>query len=719
MQNSGKLTAPRYGANVSGTTFANGTDDLSTDELNTQTLRYISINFNHVKAAALIDTGCNINVMSKDLYDKIDDNVKTTIDHSNQVLVKVADNSIVRCRGSAKVTLSFNGGRTEIEVLVMDKTSNPLILGTGFLTSVGAKLDFVTNALEITKVKLRTLTSVTIPPKSESILPVKVPSHVPLGTNGICVGNRSIDNRGIIMAKSLACVSSQHTVPVKLLNPGNNPVSIKRNFPIGLLRLLDPECLVTPMFSSHKQASVNQIETIDHKGKTTDQETFFDNFDLSNIHHLDPSQQQEIKGLLYSYKDIFVTKENPTIGLTPLVHHTIHVDANARLPHQRPYRLSPEKKVVLRHQLEALIERGVITPIQDNEEVPITSPIVLVSKPKAKVSPGQSPKEASLAQWRFCTDFRALNKVTTDSHYNIPDLQDLVESFAEHRPNFITTLDLSHGFHQIAVDPASTKYTAFNTCFGTYKYLRLPMGLKTSPNTMQLLMDRVLQGLTFKSCLSYLDDLLITSSSFQKHLTEVGEVFDRLREANLKIGPGKCSFAQSKSTFLGHVVSSEGIQPPPDRLEKIRKLIPPKNITELRRTLGIFNWFRKFILNFSTEAAPLMKLMRKGNTFKWRDIEQDAFNTLKARLLHSDILAFPRYDIPFHLAVDTSCEGTGYMLYQIHPESEYPKGSSEKERTRVVRFGSKALTKWQRSYGPTKLELLGVLHAVLDCAHYV
>lgn len=262
------------------------------------------------------------------------------------------------------------------------------------------------------------------------------------------------------------------------------------------------------MFDSTYQATANQISTT---GQTTDssgRQAFFENFDLTNTQHLDANQQQKIKELLWSYNDIFVTTGNPDIGLTPLgEHNKIHVSQEAKLPHQRPYRLSPEKKVVLRHQLEELITRGVIVPVDDHEELPITSPIVLVSKPKAKVSKNQSSKEASLAQWRFCTDFRALNKATIDSHYNIPDLQELVESFAEHKPNFITTLDLSHGFHQIAVEPDSTKYTAFNTCFGTYKYLRLPMGLKTSPNTMQLLMDRVLKGLTFKSCLSYLDDL--------------------------------------------------------------------------------------------------------------------------------------------------------------------------------------------------------------------
>ena len=241
------------------------------------------------------------------------------------------------------------------------------------------------------------------------------------------------------------------------------------------------------------------------------------------------------------------------------------------------------------------------------------------------------------------------------------------------------------------------------------------MGLKTSPNTMQLLMDSVLKGLAFKPCLGYLDDLLIASPTFKDHIAEVSEVFNRLRQPNLKTGPRKCSFAQSKCTFFGHEVSSEGIRPPVDRFEKIRKL-HQRAQTHSRP----FHWFRKFIPNFSTLAAPLIKLMRKNNTFRWTDQLQLAFDNLKDKLLTSDILAFPRFDIPFRLSVDTSCEGTGYMLSQIHPEEEYPRGASEKECTWVVRSGSKALTKWQPSYtARTKLKLLGVLHAVLDCAPYV
>ena len=94
------------------------------------------------------------------------------------------------------------------------------------------------------------------------------------------------------------------------------------------------------------------------------------------------------------------------------------------------------------------------------------------------------------------------------------------------------------------ISPDSTRFTAFNTCFGTFKFLRLPMGLRTSLNSFQLLMDKVLHGLKFQSVLCYLDDILIFSETFESHLNDLKEVFSRLREAGLKLGPSKCRFAK-------------------------------------------------------------------------------------------------------------------------------------------------------------------------------
>lgn len=155
------------------------------------------------------------------------------------------------------------------------------------------------------------------------------------------------------------------------------------------------------------------------------------------------------------------------------------------------------------------------------------------------------------------------------------------------------------------------------------------MGLKTSPNSFQLLMDKVLKGLTFKSVLCYLDDVLICSDTFENHIKDLSDVFTRLQEAGLKLGPSKCLFAKRSCVFLGHEISKDGIRPPKEKVTEIENYPAPTNIKQLRTMLGLFNWFRKFLPNYSAIIQPLTRLTRKGVKFKWNSEHQFAFDELK------------------------------------------------------------------------------------------
>ena len=158
--------------------------------------------------------------------------------------------------------------------------------------------------------------------------------------------------------------------------------------------------------------------------------------------------------------------------------------------------------------------------------------------------------------FRFCVDFRYLNSQTQDFCYATPDVQELTESFSHRTPNFISSIDLSSGFFQMrTVKPVLVVTRVYQVhcfqyrCFGTFKFSRLPMGLKTSLNSFQLLMDRVLNGLSFKSTLCYLDDVLIFSETYDQHMKDLQEVFDRFRQAGLKLSSQKCKFAQRRTIF--------------------------------------------------------------------------------------------------------------------------------------------------------------------------
>jgi hypothetical protein len=194
-------------------------------------------------------------------------------------------------------------------------------------------------------------------------------------------------------------------------------------------------------------------------------------------------------------------------------------------------------------------------------------------------------------------------------------------------------------------------------------------------------------------------------------LSNIQEVFDRFRQAGLNLNSKKCSFAQSSVIFLGHHISKDGIRSPPDRVKALSEFPAPKNTKQLRRALGMFNWFRKYINNYSSIAELLTPLLKKNVKFMWTNEQEMSLKKLKNSLMNSEILSFPRFDLPFVLAVYSST-GIGYILYQRNPDNS-------DDKVQIIRFGSKSLNTLQKSYGPTKLELISVVTSIIDCASYL
>ena len=196
-------------------------------------------------------------------------------------------------------------------------------------------------------------------------------------------------------------------------------------------------------------------------------------------------------------------------------------------------------------QVEEMLANGVIEP----SDSPWANPIVLV-------------KKHSDNSYRFCLDFRSLNKITKTDSYPLPRIDATLDALGSITPKYFTTLDLMSGFHQMALAPSACEKTAFATPGrngGFYQFKKMPFGLKNSPSSFMRLMSRVLQGLTWRNCLIYLDDIIIFSSSFDQHIKDIESVFGRLRQANLRLKLSKCHFAKSSVKFLGHVVSQEGV----------------------------------------------------------------------------------------------------------------------------------------------------------------
>ena len=225
----------------------------------------------------------------------------------------------------------------------------------------------------------------------------------------------------------------------------------------------------------------------------------------------------------------------------------------------------------------------------------------------------------------------------------------------------------------------------------------MPFGLCNAPGTFQRLMERVLAGLHWISCLVYLDDIIIFSQSIDDHLQKLREVFVRLQGAGLKIKPIKCFLLQRSVHYLGHVVSSKGVETDPKKVSCVKEWPTPKDIKELRQFLGLASYYRRFIKSFALKANPLYRLTEKGRRWEWTKECGESFTALKQTLASAPILAFPNFDNDFILDTDASTDGLGAVLSQQFKEGE-----------RVIAYASRTLTKAERQYCATRREMLAL-----------
>ena len=321
---------------------------------------------------------------------------------------------------------------------------------------------------------------------------------------------------------------------------------------------------------------------------------------------LNPDERHNVEKVVEDYADVFSVSGSP-LGKTDVVYHRIDTGDSPPI-RQHPRRLSPNHREEVENLIQGMLEKGVVQPSHS----PWASPIVLVQK-----------KDGST---RMCVDYRKINNVTKKDSFPLSRVDDILDALGG--ALWLSTLDLVSGYWQVEVYPEDREKTAFVVPHGLYEFRTMPFGLCNAPSTFQRLMELVLAGLRWEICLAYLDDIVIFGSTFEEHLERLRTVLDRLRASGLRLKPSKCQLFRREVRFLGHVVTKDGVAADPEKTEGVRTWPQPTNATELRSFLGLASYYRRFVRDFGTIAAPL-SLTEKGATFIWTEQADAAFKELR------------------------------------------------------------------------------------------
>ncbi|WZZ71018.1 hypothetical protein YC2023_082388 [Brassica napus] len=333
---------------------------------------------------------------------------------------------------------------------------------------------------------------------------------------------------------------------------------------------------------------------------------------MASSSDLAPEIPSELLDVLQDFSDVFPNENPKGLPLIRGIEHLIDFVPGASLPNRPAYRTNPVETKELQKQIGDLLEKGYIRESLS----PCAVPVLLVPK-----------KDGS---WRMCVDYRAINNITVKYRHPIPRLDDMLEEL--HGSCVFSKIDLESGYHQNKMKEGDAWKTAFKTKLELYEWLVMPFGLTNAPSTFMRLMNHILRSFIGYFFVVYFDDILIYSKNLDDHRKRLKYVLEILRKERLFANFGKCYFGTDKVVFLGFVVGADGLRVDEEKIKAIRDWPRPMTVGEVRSFHGLPGFYRRFVPNLSTIAAPLTEVIKKHVGFKWEQAQEEAFQILKGKL---------------------------------------------------------------------------------------
>ena len=546
----------------------------------------------------------------------------------------------------------WHGWQTFIITDAIDKES--AILGIDFIrrvdfVKVGDQIKLFKAGETFNQALCFAKSKVIIEPRTERMIDVK-PTNRTFVNKIVCFESFDYKSKGVLMARSLNKVTP-HGFQVLVSNMSDKPVTIDKRHAIGMMTKIES------ITNESEVVELNSVEMTAERTSKLKPELTADQIAKLNINaKLSASERQQLIDLLASYKNA-ISWSKYDLGQTDLVEHSIDTGDH------EPIRSAPYKQPVkLQEVTHQLVEEMLGNEIIESSRSPWSSPIVLVKK-----------KDGG---FRFCVDFRKLNRLTKPDSYPLPRIDNVMDIMTGAK--YFTTIDLTSGYWQCRMSEKDKEKTAFVTPTGLYQFRVLAFGLSNGPATYQRLMDFVLKGLTWKKCVVYLDDIIVFSPTFDEHLKRLNQVLARLQKANLKIQPTKCHFALQEVNYLGYKLTDKGLLPNDDRISQIQAMTAPVDKKGVRRFLGTVNYYKRFIPDLARIASPLYRLTENNVRFKWDESAQQSLQRAQEAFDERASSFVPRLEPAVHAPVRRFFHGIGMRAE--------PAGQQEGRASSCLRF---------------------------------
>lgn len=399
---------------------------------------------------------------------------------------------------------------------------------------------------------------------------------------------------------------------------------------------------------------------------------------------LNSDQKSKLLELLLKYQHLF--SDRP--GLVTNYQHRIKIEEGDYF-FEKNYPVPFAYREAVEQQLNKMLRHGII----EEATSPYINPLVVVIKKNKTV--------------RLCLDARQLNKMLVPEHESPDPPESILQSFSNF--NWLSTIDLVSSYWQVPLSVESRKYVAFKYNQRVYQFKVLPFGLSTSVAAFTRCTSSVLGNDLGGFLKPYVDDFLMFSKTFEEHLRHIDTVFDRLSKRNMTVSLNKSVFCRDQVSFLGHILTSNGLSPDPHKLLVIQDWPIPKNVKHLKAFLGLCSYYRRFSNVYAQSTCILQTLLKKDTTWKWSEECNSAFQYIKTLFISTVHLRFPDYTKPFFLQCDASDKGLGAQLFQLDSDGNL----------QVISMASRVLHGGEVNFTISEKELLAIVWSLMKFRIFV